>query len=67
LDVTDIGRNVVRIEGVARQAPSEPAAHENPAYLAKYAERIAALFETPERFGELFSTPLVISPTKLLI
>lgn len=65
LDVTDIGRNVVRLEGVAKQADGVPAANEHPAYLAKYTERIAALFDTPERFAELFSTAVLITPTKL--
>jgi PPOX class probable F420-dependent enzyme len=65
LDVTDIGRNIVRIEGVARQTYDEPPASQQPAYLAKYLERIAALFGTSEQFAELFSVALVITPTKL--
>ena len=65
LDVTDIGRNVVRMEGTAKVAPDEAAANQHPAYLAKYTERIAALFDTPERFAELFSTPVIITPAKL--
>ncbi|WP_432849469.1 TIGR03667 family PPOX class F420-dependent oxidoreductase [Amycolatopsis sp. CA-161197] len=64
LDVTDIGRNVVRIEGAAAAAEAPPA-DRNPAYLAKYTERIAALFDTPERFAELFSVAVVVTPTKL--
>lgn len=65
LDVTDIGRNVVRMEGTARVADDHPPAHQVPDYVAKYAERIAALFDTAERFAELFSTPLIITPTRL--
>lgn len=67
LDVTDIGRNVVRLEGVARVATDEPPADRQPTYLAKYTERIGALFGTPERFAELFSTALVITPTKVSV
>ena len=67
LDVTDIGRNVVRMEGIARVAQDQPAAKQHPAYLAKYTERIGALFDTPERFAELFSTAVIITPTKLRI
>ncbi|MCW2882724.1 MAG: pyridoxamine 5-phosphate oxidase-related FMN-binding [Sphaerisporangium sp.] len=65
LDVTDIGRNSVRIEGTARQAHDQSAANQQPAYLAKYTERIGAMFGTPERFADLFSTALIITPTKL--
>jgi PPOX class probable F420-dependent enzyme len=67
LDVTDIGRNIVRLEGTARQAPDLPAANKQPAYLAKYIERIAALFGTPDEFATLFSTALVITPARLHI
>lgn len=65
LDVTDIGRDVVRIEGTALAAGDELAASEQPAYVTKYIERIGVLFGTPERFAEEFSTALVITPTRL--
>lgn len=67
LDATDIGRSVVRIEGIVTPAPDQPAANEQPAYLAKYGERIEVLFGTPERFAERFSTALIITPTRLRI
>jgi PPOX class probable F420-dependent enzyme len=67
LDGTDIGRNVVRIEGTMRSAPDEAPADRQPAYVAKYLERIDALFGTPERFAGLFSTVLMITPTKLRV
>ena len=67
LDVTDIGRNIVRLEGVARHDPSLPRAHEYPAFLAKYVERMGAMFDTPENFGELFTAGLVIEPTKVYV
>ena len=65
LDVTDIGRNLVRLEGTASAAEDQPPANEHPAYLAKYTERIAALFGTPQQFATLFSVPLIITPAKL--
>jgi PPOX class probable F420-dependent enzyme len=55
LDVTDIGRNIVRLEGTARRVNNQPPANEHPAYLAKYTERMGALFGTPEQFAALFS------------
>ena len=67
LDVTDIGRNIVRLEGVARHDPSLPRAHEDPAFLAKYVERMGAMFDTPENFGEQFTAGLVIELTKVYV
>ncbi len=67
LDVSDLGRNVVRLEGVARAVDDQPAADKNPAYLAKYTERIAALFGTPEEFAAAFSTALIITPARVHI
>jgi hypothetical protein len=57
----------VRIEGTARQAHDQAPAHQEPAYLAKYTERIGAMFGTPERFAELFSAALIITPARLRI
>jgi PPOX class probable F420-dependent enzyme len=65
LDVTDLGRDVIRIEGTATRQPGAPRAHKIPEYVAKYIERIAAIFGTAERFAELFSEAVVIAPTKL--
>jgi PPOX class probable F420-dependent enzyme len=65
LDVTDIGRNIVRLEGTARRAYDLPAAHEHPAYLAKYLERMAALLGSPEKFATLFSAAVIITPARL--
>jgi PPOX class probable F420-dependent enzyme len=67
LDVTDIGRNIVRLEGTAMQVHDQPAANNQVAYLAKYTERIGALFGTPEQFAALFSAAIVITPAKLHI
>jgi PPOX class probable F420-dependent enzyme len=65
LDVTDIGRNIVRLEGTAKRAHDQPPASQHPAYLAKYTERMGALFGTPEQFAALFSAALIITPARL--
>jgi PPOX class probable F420-dependent enzyme len=65
LDVTDIGRNIVRLEGTATRVDDQSAANDNPAYLAKYTERIGALFGTPEQFAALFSAAIIITPAEL--
>ena len=67
LDVTDIGRNIVRLEGTATRVDDHPAAHKQVGYLAKYTERIGALFGTPEEFAALYSAAIVITPATLHI
>jgi PPOX class probable F420-dependent enzyme len=65
LDVTDIGRDVIRIVGTAVRAADQPGVDRVPEYAAKYAERIGAIFGTVERFAEAFPEAIVITPTKL--
>jgi PPOX class probable F420-dependent enzyme len=65
LDVTDIGRNIVRLEGTAGRAHDQPPPSEHPGYLAKYTERMAAMFGTPEQFARLFSAAVIITPARL--
>lgn len=65
LDVTDIGRDVIRIEGTAARVPGHPRADQVPEYAAKYTERIGAIFGTVERFADAFSEAIVITPGRL--
>lgn len=65
LDDTATGQDVVRIEGTARHAPEHPPATAVPDFLAKYERLIASGFGTPERFAQLFSEPVLITPTRL--
>jgi PPOX class probable F420-dependent enzyme len=65
LDVTDIGRDVIRIDGTAKHVDDVPPADRQPQYAAKYAERIGALFGTPRQFAESFSEAVIITPSRL--
>ena len=65
LDVTDIGRDVVRVEGIATWTPDFRPADQMPEYAAKYAERIGAMFGTAREFAEQFSAALIIAPSRL--
>jgi PPOX class probable F420-dependent enzyme len=65
LDVTDLGRDVIRFEGIAVHVPDHPSAEQVPAYRSKYVERIGAIFGTPEAFGDAFSEAILITPTHL--
>ena len=65
LDVTDIGRDIIRIEGTAVRAPDHRPADRVPECVAKYTERIGAIFGTAERFAEAFSVAIVITPSRL--
>jgi PPOX class probable F420-dependent enzyme len=65
LDVTDLGRDVIRMDGMAQQVENIPPADQNQQYIVKYAERIGAMFGTADRFSALFSTAVLITPTRI--
>ena len=65
LDVTDIGRDIIRIDGTAKHVDDVPRVNRQPQYAAKYAERIGAMFGTPLQFAELFSEAVIITPSRL--
>lgn len=66
LDETALGSDVIRVEGTAKHVPGHPPASDVPAHVAKYGEHIASAgFGTPERFAEIFSKAIVITPTRI--
>jgi PPOX class probable F420-dependent enzyme len=65
LDVTDLGRDIIRIDGTAEHVPGFPAADQVPEYAAKYTERIGAIFGTVSRFAGQFPEALIITPHRL--
>ena len=65
LDVTDLGRDIIRIDGTAEHVPGFPGADQVPEYVVKYDERIGAIFGTPTQFAALYSEALIITPHRL--
>jgi PPOX class probable F420-dependent enzyme len=65
LDVTDLGRDVIRVDGIAQQVDDALPADQNPRYLDKYIERIGALFGSADKFAALFSAAVIITPTRI--
>jgi PPOX class probable F420-dependent enzyme len=65
LDVTDLGRDIIRVEGIAQLVEGVPPADHNPQYTVKYMERIGAMFGTVDKFAALFSTALLITPSRI--
>ncbi len=67
LNSNDAGGRVVTFEGTAKVSNSRQLAHENPAYLEKYREGIAAIDMTPEQLGTEFSAAILITPTRVRV
>ena len=65
LDVTDLGRDIIRIDGTAEHIPGFPAADQVPEYVVKYAERIGANFGTASQFAAQFPEAVIITPHRL--
>lgn len=65
LDVTDLGRDIIRLDGTAQQAHDVPPPDQNRQYIAKYTERIGALFGTADKFAASFSAAVLITPTHI--
>jgi PPOX class probable F420-dependent enzyme len=61
------GRDIVTIEGDARIDPDYPPPGEHRAYLAKYGGRIDASFGGPAQFGQTYSVPIRIRPTRAVV
>lgn len=65
LDVTDLGRDIIRLVGTAEHIPGFPRADQVPEYLIKYAERIGAMFGTASDFASRFTEAIIITPGRL--
>ena len=59
------GQDIVAIEGVARVDPQHAGVPDNPAYLAKYGERITSGWGSAEAFGAQYSVPLRFTPRRV--
>ena len=64
LDGNGMGGDIVTIEGRARVVEDQAPAHLVPAFVAKYAERIARNGWTPESFAADYSVPIRVTFTR---
>jgi PPOX class probable F420-dependent enzyme len=60
----DRGEDFVTVEGTARIDPGYPPVGENARYLAKYGETIDRHYGGPAQFGQTYSMPIRITPTR---
>ncbi|GAB3584769.1 hypothetical protein GCM10027445_61340 [Amycolatopsis endophytica] len=56
----DGGGDITVFRGLARPIDTQPAAHENPAYLAKYGDAMQRISGSVEKFGETYSRVLQV-------
>jgi len=59
------GSDIVVLTGEIVDAPDAPAVADNPAYLAKYGERITSGWGSAEAFGAQYSVPLRFTPRRV--
>jgi PPOX class probable F420-dependent enzyme len=64
-DGNGTGGDIVVLTGEAEIVPDEPPVPQNPAYLAKYGDRITAGWQTAENFASIYSVPVRIRPKRL--
>ena len=65
LNSDEQGDDVVIFAGKAEIVKDAPAAHEVPAYLAKYRDAIAGIGMTPESFAQEYSVAVRVVPSQL--
>lgn len=58
------GEDFVTVEGTARIDPDFPPVGDNPRYLAKYGPTIDRHYGGPAQFGQTYSIPIRITPTR---
>jgi PPOX class probable F420-dependent enzyme len=59
------GDTIVTVEGTTTIDTTMPPPGQNPAYLAKYADEIVRLFDSPAAYDAKFSTPLRVTINRL--
>ncbi len=64
LDGNGLGGDIVVVEGLARVDHSMPPVPDNEPYLAKYGEIMAERNWSAQWFGDRYSVPLAITPTR---
>lgn len=65
LNADEYGNDIIRLEGKAEVPVDFPPATGVPAFIAKYAEKLAHMNMTPESFAADYSVPIVLKPERL--
>jgi PPOX class probable F420-dependent enzyme len=64
---TETGGDIATFDGTAELPVDAPPADQVPAYVSKYREEMEGFGWTPARFAELYSEPILVTPTEARI
>jgi PPOX class probable F420-dependent enzyme len=64
---TEVGDEIAAFDGTAELLDDAPSADQVPAYVEKYRDQMKRYDWSPARFAELYSRPILVTPTEARI